>query len=79
MVALACGVGMTHTKNCRACAHSYMEPDSDLVCGHPDAGFAGIYARHASAEAGHCGPERPKFQQHPLRKPNGDLKGGRDA
>lgn len=60
-------------KNCHACAFSYMEPDSDLVCGHADAGLMGIYTRHASAKGGHCGPDRPKFEQHPLRNPDGSL------
>lgn len=62
------------TENCYACAYSYMEPDSDLVCGHNDAGMLGTYARHAAAEGGHCGPRRPKFKQHPLRNADGSLK-----
>ncbi len=61
-------------KNCRACRFCYMEPDDDFVCGHKDAGQFGIYTKHAAAKGGHCGPERPKFEQHPLRHPNGDLK-----
>lgn len=68
---------MSDTKpTCWACTHSYMEPDSDLVCGHPDAGIVGATANRASGEDGHCGPERPKFQQHPRRNPDGTLKQG---
>lgn len=60
--------------NCRACRHSYVDPSAEyLVCGHPDAGFFGIYAHHASAQDGHCGPDLPKFEQHPLRTPDGRL------
>ena len=60
--------------NCYACAHSYMGPgDSELVCGHEDAGIFGRFARRASEERGHCGPDRPKFEQHPLRNPDGSL------
>lgn len=51
-----------------------MEPDDDFCCGHADAGPVGTYVRVAAAEGGHCGPTRPKFQQHPLRQENGDLK-----
>lgn len=58
---------------CKACRHCFMEPDSDFCCGHPDAGSFGILIRHAIAEDGHCGPLRPKFEQHPLRTPEGDL------
>lgn len=61
-------------KNCQACKHCFMEPDSDFVCGHPDAGPLGSYIRNAADFGGHCGPERPKFEQHPNRWPNGDLK-----
>lgn len=72
-------------KNCHACKHSYMGPgDDELVCGHPDAGPMGEYARVASEgrvrsgavlpKLGHCGPERAKFEQHPLRNPDGSLK-----
>lgn len=71
-------------KNCRACAHSYMGPgDDELVCGHADAGIVGTYARIASVglkhngsvdlSLAHCGPERAKFEQHPLRNPDGSL------
>lgn len=62
-------------KNCHACAHSYMGPDDDkLVCGHTDAGVMGKYAEVATLPEGHCGPERPKFEQHPLRNPDGSLR-----
>lgn len=61
--------------NCYACKHSYMEPDDGrLVCGHKDAGSLGVYADRAVREGEHCGPERPKFGQHPLRNPDGSLK-----
>lgn len=58
-------------KNCRACRYSYMEPDSDLICGHPDAGMFGKTLRREPAE--HC-PDFVKFEQHPQRQVNGDLK-----
>lgn len=61
-------------KPCTACRFSYMEPDSDLICGHKDAGTFGINARIASSKDGHCGPARPKFEQHPLRNTDGGLK-----
>jgi len=60
--------------NCHACAYSFMEPDDDLTCGHPDAGSMGLYVHHAAAPDGHCGPTRPKFKQHPGRHPSGHLK-----
>lgn len=60
--------------NCQACAHSYMEPDDDLTCGHKDAGSMGLYTHHAAGVGGHCGPARPKFEQHPGRNPDGTLK-----
>jgi hypothetical protein len=63
------------TKDCKACAYCFMEPsDMNFTCGHPDAGTLGLYVHRATAEEGHCGPELLKFKQHPLRKPNGDLK-----
>lgn len=72
-------------KNCHACAHSYMGPsDDELVCGHKDSGLLGVWARVASdgrlrsgqidLKQAHCGPSRTKFEQHPLRNPNGSLK-----
>lgn len=51
-----------------------MEPDDDLTCGHPDAGVVGKYTRVAAGDGGHCGPARPKFEQHPLRNSDGSLK-----
>ena len=57
---------------CKACAYSGIEPqDMDLSCGHPDAGTFGVSLRREPAE--HC-PDRIKFQQHPLRNPDGTLK-----
>lgn len=56
--------------NCHACTHSYMEPDSGLICGHRDAGTFGKNIRKEPLE--HC--EWNKFQQHPLRNENGTLK-----
>lgn len=58
--------------NCRACSRSYMDPDSGLICGHPDAGLFGltIYREPLS----HCGWK--KFEQHPGRNPDGTLKEG---
>jgi hypothetical protein len=61
-------------KNCHACKYSFMEPgDMNLTCGHPDAGPVGKYTRMAAAADGHCGPELPKFEQHPLRGADGSL------
>ena len=57
---------------CFACAYSYMEPDSDLVCGHPDSGTFGKFVHRGPVE--HCGPDYSKFKQHPLRNPDGTLK-----
>lgn len=52
-----------------------MEPsDLNYTCGHPDAGTFGVYTHRATAKDGHCGPERSKFKQHPLRNANGTLK-----
>jgi len=74
-------------KNCGACAHSYMGPsDNELVCGHPDAGGFGRYTSIAAEgrlrdgsidlSQAHCGPDRLKFEQHPLRNEDGSLKPG---
>ena len=61
-------------KNCKACRYCFMEPSDDqFCCGHPDAGPLGIHTVHAAGEGGHCGPDRPKFEQHPCRTPTGDL------
>lgn len=63
-------------KNCQACAHCFMEPDDmNFTCGHPDAGAFGIYVHRATSADGHCGPERPKFEQHPRRNTDGTIKG----
>lgn len=62
-------------KTCYACARAGMGPDDpELVCAHPDGGFFGVWARKASAAGGHCGPDRPKSEQHPARNPDGSLK-----
>lgn len=75
-------------RKCTACASCYMEPDDmNFICGHKDAGPYGIYTHQAVASEaekvkaqsehpgyGHCGPDRPKFVQHPLRKLDGSLK-----
>lgn len=58
--------------NCWACENSYMEPDSPLICGHPDSGTFGKSLTRGRPE--HCG-EFTKFKQHPLRNPDGSLKG----
>lgn len=60
------------TPNCQACASCYLD-QMDFVCGHPDAGVFGKLVRVAVSPEGHCGPDRPKFKQHPLRKPDGSL------
>jgi hypothetical protein len=49
----------------------------NIVCGHEDSGIFGIYLHSAKApyrEGEHCGPNRSKFEQHPMRQENGDLK-----
>lgn len=56
---------------CQACRYSYMEPDSDLICGHPDAGLFGKTLLREPAE--HC-TDFSKFEQHPLRNEDGTLK-----
>lgn len=64
------------TPNCLACRFSYMEPDSPLICGHPESGMFGLsLAGPASPRLkdGHCGEDGSKFEQHPLRGPNGEL------
>jgi len=66
----------TTGKKCQACAHCFMEPsDMNFTCGHNDAGTFGVYVHRATAADGHCGPELSKFEQHPLRNPDGTLKG----
>lgn len=65
---------MKAEKNCPACAFSFMGPgDDELVCGHKDTGPVGEYARFSVLTDAHCGPDRAKFQQHPLRNPDGSL------
>lgn len=65
------------TKNCQACSFCYYEPDADYpICGHPDSGTMGLFVgngRGPDSPGGHCGPERTKFKQHPLRTPEGNL------
>ena len=56
-------------KNCHACGYSYMEPDSDLICGAVNPPFGKTI--HKDLE--HCNGGE-KFKQHELRNPNGDLK-----
>jgi len=59
-------------KTCRACAYSFMEPDGPFCCGHRDAGPFGLSLHRGPPQ--HCGPDRAKFTQHPLRTPAGDIK-----
>lgn len=56
---------------CYACTHSYMEPDSGLICGHKDAGWFGLTIYKEPLD--HC-PNFCKFEQHPLRNSDGSLK-----
>lgn len=56
-------------KNCSACKHSYMEPDSDLICGAVNSPFG----RTIRKELEHCDGGK-KFEQHPLRNADGSLK-----
>lgn len=58
-------------RNCRACAHSYMEPDTELICGHKFSGSFGTYVHRVPAQ--HC-LDLNKFEQHPHRKTDGSLK-----
>lgn len=60
-------------KPCKACKHSYMEPDGEpvLVCGHPLSGDFGLYLRSGRVE--HC-DKVDKFEQRPLRTEEGGLK-----
>ena len=62
-------------KTCKACSYCYLD-DWDFICGHPDAkaGVFGDYTYKAIMDNGHCGPDRPKFEQHPLRNEDGTLK-----
>jgi hypothetical protein len=64
-------------KNCKACRFCYMEPDDmNFICGHKDAGVFGLYIHRAVD--GHCGQELTKFEQHPLRDEEGNLRGAED-
>ena len=67
---------VTMLRGCKACRYCFMEPGDDFCCGHPDAGPVGTYTKHAANVGGHCGPSRPKFQQHPSRTPDGLLRSG---
>lgn len=62
---------MKDKQKCFACSHSYMEPDSDLICGHKDAGGFGKVIRKDNIT--HC-KDADKFEQHPLRNKDGSLK-----
>ncbi len=62
---------MTQPPPCRACKHCYCEPDDDFVCGHPESGAFGLYVLRGRAK--HC-KEVDKFEQHPHRTPEGNLK-----
>ena len=42
-----------------------------LVCGHPDSGPFGKFLNYGPIE--HCGSDRTKFKQHPLRNTDGSL------
>lgn len=53
-------------KNCRACSHSYMEPDSDLICGAVNPPFGKVTRKDGE----HCNGGE-KFEQHPLRNSDG--------
>lgn len=53
-------------KSCADCKYCFMESsDMNFACGHPESGSLGIYINHGIPE--HCGPDRSKFEQHPLR------------
>ena len=58
-------------KPCKACAFCYMEPDSDLICGHKESGSFGLSLIQGVPT--HCGPEKIHFKQHSLRTPQGGL------
>lgn len=50
--------------------------ESPLICGHPESGMFGLsLAGPASPRLkdGHCGEGGSKFEQYPLRGPNGEL------
>jgi len=56
---------------CRACRFSFMEPDDNLTCGHPESGTMGQYVHRGRVK--HC-KQADKFEQHPQRNPDGSLK-----
>ncbi len=59
--------------NCRACKNSYMEPDSPLICATVGSAFGtSIYGESPPP----CGPGHRLFAQHPMRKPDGNLRSG---
>jgi len=65
-------------KNCKACKYCFMEPsDMNLTCGHPDSGPFGKYVHRGPIA--HCGLDRTKFEQHPLRTEDGRLKTPSDS
>jgi hypothetical protein len=67
-------VNDTPKKNCQACKHCFMEPsDMNFTCGHPDSGTFGLYVTRGPVP--HCG-DYTKFEQHPMRNPDGSLKRG---
>lgn len=64
---------MRKEPNCYACKYSYMEPDEPyLICGHADEGTFGTYIHNTETSLATC--NFTKFEQHPLRKRNGELK-----
>jgi len=68
------------TPNCEQCAFAGAEPDSDLVCFHPELLKEHLFGLHARyTDRRHfpaCGPEGLKFEQHPLRHVPQQQKGG---
>lgn len=61
-----------HAPNCHACKHSYMEPDSDLIC----AAVSPPFGRTIRKELEHCNGGK-LFAQHPRRNSDGSLKKGK--
>lgn len=62
-------------KDCRACANCYLDmSDINFICDHIDSEVFGKLTRIASSENGHCGIDKTKFEQHPNRQENRDLK-----
>lgn len=56
---------------CQDCAYAYMEPDSDLVCGHEQAGVVGTFTNRARQPEGFCGPDARLFRARALRGAEG--------